>query len=544
MRNPNLAFDYGTFKKMSNDEKESIKNQILELYINQNLNKLEVYTILNTSGKSLDKIMTDLNIKKSRELINQQVVRDSLKKYGCTNPSCRKEANEKRKQTNLKKYGVENPYQCKELMEKAYLEKLGVNHPCKSKKIRDKIKQTNLERYGVEHVWQSSKIREKQEQTMLKKYGVKHASQSVDIKEKMKLRNIEKYGTTSPQQKHIGKSNIEILHNKDKLVEFINQVDFEFRTVWEVSKLLNCTYQSLSNYSHQYNIWDEFNHKLTNGEGLLTQLLNELNIEYVLHDRHVLDSNEIDIYIPKYNMGIEFNGNYWHSSYNKSSSYHRDKSLLAKRKNVFLFHLWEYELENNKIIQLLKSKLNIAKQKCYARKCEIREVSKKECDEFLNEYHLQNTCRGQKIRYGLYFNNELIQIMTFGKSRYDKNYEWELLRLCTHDKYISIGGAERLWKHFLKEQNPTNVISYCDFSKFSGEVYERLGMKLIKLTQPQKIWVKQNKFVNDSLLQQLGFDKLFNTNYGKGTSNRELMIKNHWLETYNCGQLKYSYERD
>ena len=104
MRNPYLAFVYGTFKKMSNAEKELIKNQIIELYVNQNLNKLEVYTRMHTSGKSLDKIMLDLNIKKSRELINQQVERDSLQKYGCKNPANRKEINEKRKKTCIEKY--------------------------------------------------------------------------------------------------------------------------------------------------------------------------------------------------------------------------------------------------------------------------------------------------------------------------------------------------------------------------------------------------------------------------------------------------------
>lgn len=173
----------------------------------------------------------------------------------------------------------------------------------------------------------------------------------------------------------------------------------------------------------------------------------------------------------------------------------------------------------------------------------LKEVDKVECDEFLNNFHLQNTCIGQSIRLGLYLDNQLVQIMTFGKPRYNRNYEWELLRLCTHKDYKIVGGAEKLFKEFLKIQSPTSILSYCDFSKFTGDVYTRLGFRQIGTLCQSKHWSKGNKHITDNLLRQRGFDQLFNTDYGKGTSNEGLMILNHWLLVFDCGQLTFVWEK-
>ena len=44
---------------------------------------------------------------------------------------------------------------------------------------------------------------------------------------------------------------------------------------------------------------------------------------------------------------------------------------------------------------------------------------------------------------------------------------------------------------------------------------------------PSKHWYHLNskRHITDNLLRQRGYDQLFNTNYGKGTNNEELMRK-------------------
>ena len=192
----------------------------------------------------------------------------------------------------------------------------------------------------------------------------------------------------------------------------------------------------------------------------------------------------------------------------------------------------------DKIIYMIQNKETL-----YARNLTIKEVSKDDCDLFLNEFHLQNTCKGQLIRLGLYRDSQLIQIMTFGNPRYNKNYEYELLRLCTHKDYKVVGGAERLFKHFLNTYNPNSIVSYCDLSKFTGKVYTDLGFKLNSKPRPSKHWSKDKMHITDNFLRQRGYDQIFNTNYGKGTDNELLMIQNGWLPVYDCGQATYIWNK-
>ncbi|MGM9544324.1 MAG: hypothetical protein ACI3T9_05010 [Romboutsia timonensis] len=219
-------------------------------------------------------------------------------------------------------------------------------------------------------------------------------------------------------------------------------------------------------------------------------------------------------------------------------NYHKQKSDLAKNNNYRCIHVFDWD-DQEKIIDLLIPKYRIG-----ASKCKIKEVSIDECDKFLNKYHLQNTCRKQLVRLGLYYKDELLEIMTFGKPRYNKKYEWELLRLCAYKDYIIYGGSERLFKYFIKNYKPSSIISYCDLSKFTGDVYTKLGFKLKSISKPTIHWynTKTGQHITDNLLRQKGFDKLFNTDYGKGTDNSKLMKEYNFVEIYDCGQASFVYE--
>ena len=131
--------------------------------------------------------------------------------------------------------------------------------------------------------------------------------------------------------------------------------------------------------------------------------------------------------------------------------------------------------------------------------------------------------------------------MTFGKPRYNRNYEWELLRLCTKTGYKIVGGASKLFKYAITHFKLNNIISYCNYSKFNGRVYEIIGMQFTKLTQPQEIWSKDHQNITANLLRSKGYDKLFGTNYGKGTNNELLMLEHGWLPVYDCGQKVFVY---
>ena len=115
--------------------------------------------------------------------------------------------------------------------------------------------------------------------------------------------------------------------------------------------------------------------------------------------------------------------------------------------------------------------------KLRASKLIIKEVDTKEEREFLNENHYQGYC-ASRICYGLYCNNKLVFLMSFCKPRYNHRYDWELLRLCTKKDYQVYGGASKLFKHFCSVYSGS-ILSYCNKSKFTGKVYDSIGMTLL-----------------------------------------------------------------
>lgn len=58
-----------------------------------------------------------------------------------------------------------------------------------------------------------------------------------------------------------------------------------------------------------------------------------------------LKGKEIDVYIPEFNLGIEYNGSYWHSVEfdSKFKTYHENKYLSCKENKVDLLFIWDFE---------------------------------------------------------------------------------------------------------------------------------------------------------------------------------------------------------
>ena len=429
-------------------------------------------------------IKENKNINETAELIglSYRTVQRAIKEFGFNKD--KNQIQEQRKEHIKEKYNVENTYQLESSIEKS--------------------KQTKLERYGNENYNNSNQ----QKQTMIDKYGVKCGYNLPEIQEKIK----SKYGGMGSASNTILDKMKETVQEKYGVPYFCMKEECYSKNGFTVSRI---------------------NQEFAN-------LLKENDIQY--EQEYHIKSNSYDFKID--NILIEINPTYTHNSTNPTwfhnskkepleKNYHIEKTKLALNNGYRCIHVWDWD-NIDKIIEILKSK-----ERVYARKCILKEVSIEDVDKFLNKYHLQNTCKGQDIRLGLYYNNELIQVMTFGKPRYNKNFEYELLRLCTKSNYRIIGGAKKLFNHFIKNYKPESIISYCDNSKFNGEIYKELGFILKDFGTPSKHWFNGKRHITDNFLRQRGFDQLFGTNYGKGTSNEELMIKSGFVEIYDSGQSIY-----
>lgn len=360
-----------------------------------------------------------------------------------------------------------------------------------SKSIYQKACETNLQRYGFANQGERSEIHKKMEDTMEERYGVTYARYLPEVEERVRKTCLERYGVPYYIQTEDA--------NKDnrKRISSINE---------KFSKFLS-----------------------DNGiDNSLEKFLGGKFYDIVMEDRKIVI--EID---PTYTHNSI--GNHW-NSYGIDSNYHKDKSILASENGYRCIHVFDWDNWND-ILNILK----VPHTSIGARKCEVRKVNKSDAVKFTNAYHIQHSCKGQVLNYGLYFNNELIQIMTFGKPRYNNKYDYELLRLCSNIDTKVVGGASKLFHAFTSDNMKSSVISYCDLSKFTGTVYENIGMSLKAMTQPNKVWSKNAKKITQNLLNQRGYDQLFDAHYGKGTSNEQLMIDHGWLPVYDCGQAVYEY---
>ena len=189
-------------------------------------------------------------------------------------------------------------------------------------------------------------------------------------------------------------------------------------------------------------------------------------------------------------------------------------------------------------IPVIKNKIKLG-----ARQCKIVIPSLEDTINFLNKYHYQKSCNGQIIRYGFLYKDELIGIMTFGYPRYKTTCQYELLRLCYNPKYIIVGGSKKLFKRFLSEYTPNSVVSYCDKSKFTGNVYTSLGMQQISKGNPRKHFWRgvDNRHITMAELLKHGADQLIGTNKGKGTNNEEILLQEGFESILDEGQDTYLY---
>ncbi len=148
---------------------------------------------------------------------------------------------------------------------------------------------------------------------------------------------------------------------------------------------------------------------------------------------------------------------------------------------------------------------------------------------------------GQSIFSEIESGENNIRLFEFGDAKINK------ILLDLEDAEVTvIGGAEKLFKFFVEHYQPESIVSYCDLSKFSGQVYEKLGFKKARTSGVAKHWynLKTKQHITDNLLRQRGFDQLFKTNYGKGTSNETLMLEAGFVEVYDCGQATYVWHNN
>lgn len=429
------------------------------------------------------------------------------------------------------------------------------------KEKKQQIKNTLLKKYGVDNAMKNKEICLKQQKTMLKKYGVKRMVQLKEhcdnlktlickrkdqINEKRKNTMIAKYRRNTFAQTFLTDETYSILNNKEKLIDLLK--DF---SKTEIAEYLNVSFNLVHNYCKKHGIeYVQLKKSVSIPQQQLTKfiLLNAKDQQISINVKTVIPTYDLDIFIPKLNLALEYNGIFFHGeTKHRRKKYHLNKYMLCKQRDIRLIQIWSNEwLYKNLIVKSrLKSILKKIKKRIYARKCQIIEIDLKTAKQFLNQTHIQGYVNSH-IHYGLMYQNQLVFVMTFVKSRFNKNFEWELLRFSSALDTVIVGGVSKLFKHFIKQQNPKSIISYCDLRWGASNIYEKLGFTLSHTTNPNYYYFKRNSNTNRIYTRTIFQKHKLNRKlqfFDPSLSEWNNMINNGYDRIWDCGNAVYIWKK-
>jgi hypothetical protein len=414
------------------------------------------------------------------------------------------EINKKRVETTLERYGVTNNGQI-QTSKDAHKEFYQDTH--KVDKIVNEIRTTKGKLYGNEKY----NNRKKAEDTCIERYGVRNTFLITDDN---------------------SKPGISVLRDKEKMSDLFPKL-----TVAEIAEKLDVwegtVYRYLTNHGFREPYKSTF-------EQEIIYYLNTLDITNILSNKRTIIGKELDIFLPDYNLAIEYNGVYWHHDKipHISKTYHRDKFIACEEKGIELFTIFSDSWESKKDIWKLKikSKLKLISQPIYARKTTIAELTASETRTILDNNHVQGYSTAQYC-YGLKYNNELVAVMTFsnkragiGKDRGPNNYE--LVRYVTSTTVI--GGASKLLTYFIKKHSPISIYSYSDNQYSVGNLYKVLGFTL------EKDNLAGYKYYNPAekkVYHRFNFAKhnLVKAGFDPNKTEFEIMDERGFLRIWDCG---------
>lgn len=479
----------------------------------------------------------------SRKCSRQLASNTVYEKYGVTNVFSSPEVQEQIRRTNLRRYGYANPMSNPEIAAKSAEKRYEhINE------IMNTVRNRNKEKYGVDWVMQVPEIREKARQTCLKKYGVDNFAKSAlhvatKLTDPTKAKNCEEFRKDPERYISIN------FENKPTLAELAESCGMRDSSAgWIISEnhcehLVHYTFSRMEDEVYSF-------------------LSESVNTEIVRNTFKVITPYELDLYLPEYKLAIECNPTITHNSsfagfendVPKSTSYHKMKTDMCEDQGILLFHIFGYDWSNKKdvIKSMLLNLVGANTRKMFARKTKICEVSSKDAYLFLSENHRQSPIYS-KINLGLYYDDSLISLMSFSKMRNTigtgiENLDdcWELTRFCSKLNYSVVGGASKLFKHFINKYHPTRVRSFSDRAHTIGSLYSILGFEKIRQSDPGYVWVDTK---TDRAYSRVNAQKQNISNFLKDEtldltkSEFELMESHGFVRVYDSGTVTWEWRK-
>lgn len=284
-------------------------------------------------------------------------------------------------------------------------------------------------------------------------------------------------------------------------------------------------------------------HPVSKGEKELLNFIKSIyDSKIIENSRKTITPYELDIYLPDCKLAVEYDGVHWHS-YNRNETKeekfkHYNKHELCLKKGIRLVQIWENEwIHRQHIVKsLLVSRLR-RNNRIFARNCKIVELTNREFNKFINNNHLQGYI-STKYRYGLTYDNNLVMAMGFNKHC---KYDYEITRLASKIGVSVVGGASKIFQHHIRLTKPQTVLSFANARYSVGEVYKKLGFKLIGRTNPGYFYTIKTEVFNRVSYQKHKLSKKLKY-YDPSKTEAENMFDNGFRRLWDAGNYKFLWK--
>lgn len=505
--------------------------------------------------------------------VREKIEATNIDRYGAATPFESQVVQDTIKKVNIGRYGHENPMKNPEVVQKlqhTFQNLYGTPWAIGSDIVRDKISSTFIEKYGVACILHDPEVRQKIHDTMLNRYGTIHPAQNPEVLEKTKQTIFARYGVSSyTQTMEYRKKVMKDPSKADRYEEFMKDpvrfIQMHYTSppsIPSVARDVGVCEGVIYNWVGALDIWELFEHHYSSMENEVHEFLVSVGITNIVrNDRQQIKPLEIDLYLPDYKFGIECNPTDTHNSSflgpfeepPKPYTYHQVKSKVAIENGITLFHLFGYEWNYKRpvIESMLKNVLGLSSNRIYARDTYVCEVEFKDCVKFLVANHRQASTSAP-IRLGLRdrHTNELVSVMTFNRVRTNQGAtkdvqvnDWELSRFCNKLDTNVLGGASKLFKHFLSMYHPHKVVSFSDVAHTRGGLYEKLRFQKVSWSSPDYVWVrmKDDKAFNRSNTMKSNLRRFLGEEVDLSKTEKQIMEEHGYAQVFDSGVIRWEY---
>jgi hypothetical protein len=400
----------------------------------------------------------------------------------------------RREATNLTLYGGSNPSNSKEIREKAHntmQKKYGVRHALQNKDLLIKSRETLKTNYNADNPMDLESVKLKIRETCMREYGSENPMQNEKIVNALKLQFMEKYGVDNPAKY--------ALFQEKALKSMIRSGGI----------------------------------RGSKGEDEVREYVQSLGLK--ADNGYIGGANpkQIDIKISELNIGIEYNGIYWHSEDRIETNYHRDKTLAAKEQGLNLIQIFDFEWNNRReqVKSFLKSALGKNEIKIFGRNTEVREIIDKTiARDFLEKYHILGSTHFIKA-FGLYYENDLVSLITIGK-HHRNNEEYVLSRFVGKYNVNVLGGLSKLVSRAISEYG--ELTTWIDLRFSNGDKWIKAGWEQISTLPPDYFYYNSKN--NVIISKQSRKKSIVNTPVEM--TEREHAKLDGLKRVYDCGKIK------